>query len=273
MKSKLSLLIITKNAQVLIEKTLESVKGLVDEIIVVDDYSGDKTVEIAKKYGAKVFLHHGEDLGKQKRYGLKKVTGEWVLMLDSDETVSKELYKEIAKLLNGHMAKRNGYMIPFQNHFLGRPVNYGGEDYKMLRLLRKEAVLIKPSLVHEKFELKSGKAGELKGKIYHYSYRTLTQMFSKFTDYALREARQKARKGEKTSLRKIFLYPLHMFWARFIKDKGYKDELFRIPLDLGFAYMEFLTYLFLLIQELRQRGKGREAKIIKNLKFKNQNGK
>ena len=72
-------------------------------------------------------------------------------------------------------------------------------------------------------------------------------MFSKFTDYSVREAKQKIDRGEKPSLRKIFFYPLHMFWARFIEDKGYKDGLFRIPLDFGFAYMEMMTYVLLWI--------------------------
>ena len=70
-------------------------------------------------------------------------------------------------------------------------------------------------------------------------------MYCKFTRYALNDAKQKSIKGEKTSLKKIIMYPMHMFWSRFIEDKGYKDGLFRIPLDLGFAYMEFVTYLFI----------------------------
>ena len=73
-------------------------------------------------------------------------------------------------------------------------------------------------------------------------------MFNKFTDYAKRDVQTKINNREKSSLKKIILYPLHMFWARFFKDKGYKDGLFRIPLDLGFAYMEFLTYFLLLFK-------------------------
>ena len=71
-------------------------------------------------------------------------------------------------------------------------------------------------------------------------------MYKKFTDYAIREAKQRRLNGESTSLKKIVMYPPHMFWARFIKDEGYRDGLFRIPLDLGFAYMEFLTYMTML---------------------------
>lgn len=244
-KHTLSVLIITKNADELLRKCLNSVKNLADEIVVVDDYSKDKTIEIAKEFKAKIYKNHEKDLGKQRAYELSKVSREWVLVLDSDEIVSIQLKEEIVQLLNCSIAKP-GFHIPFQNHFLGRQVNYGGENYKMLRLFRKDSVTIEPALVHESFKLKKGKAGELKNKIIHYSYRSLFQIFTKFTEYAIREAKQKAIKGEKTSLQKIFLYPLHMFWARFIKDKGYKDGMFRIPLDLGFTYMEWLTYMLLL---------------------------
>lgn len=249
MRTKLSLLMITKNAEELLEKSLQSCIGLVDEIVVVDHHSKDKTRDIVKKYGVKLYLNKEDDLGKQRKYGLKKVTGEWVLVLDSDEVVSDDLKKEIVSLFHGSIVKKNGYLIPFQNHFLGRPVNYGGENYKKLWLFRKDAVDIKPKLVHEQFMLKKGKPGILKNKIYHYSYRSFRQMFRKFTDYAIREAKQRVRKGEKAGWKKIILYPPHMFWARFIKDSGYKDGLFRIPLDLGFAYMEFLTYFLMLFFE------------------------
>jgi len=105
-----------------------------------------------------------------------------------------------------------------------------------------------PVLVHERITIKKKRTGKLKGKIHHHSYRSISQIYKKFTRYAFWEAIQKRQAGERPSFKKIFLYPLHMFWARFFKDKGYKDGLFRIPLDLGFAYMEFLTYFLLLIK-------------------------
>lgn len=255
MKSLLSVVVITKNAENLIGQCLNSVKGLADEIVVIDDYSTDKTVEITRKYGAKVYLHHENDFGKQKACGISKAKEDWILVLDSDEIVSEALKNEIKKTLEirnftlptgSQESEINGYNIPFQTHFLGKLLKYGGEDYKKLVLFKRNAVAIKPALVHEKFQVKNGKASYLKNKIYHYSYRSLWQMFKKFTDYGYREARQKKLNGEKASFKKIFLYPPHMFWARFIKGRGYKDGLFRIPLDLGFAYMEFLTY-FLMI--------------------------
>lgn len=246
MNAKLSVLMITKNAAETLEKSLASIKKIASEIIIVDSKSTDRTVEIAKNYLAKVYIKEFTDIGKQRIFGLSKATGKWILILDCDEVVSKELSREIVSLFHGSIIKENGFYIPFQNFYLGRPVKYGGENYMMLRLFRKNSVSITPSLIHEHFELSKGKSGRLKGKIFHHSYRSLLQIFVKFTDYGIRMAKEKFLAGEKSSLKKIFLYPPHLFWARFIKDKGYKDGSSRIPLDLGFAYMEMVTYVFLL---------------------------
>lgn len=245
MKPRISLLMITKNAQKMIGQALASVKDLIDEIIIIDGGSTDNTLKIAKKFNPKIYRYIGDNLGEQRANGLNKATGDWVLVLDSDEMIAKELISEIKSKVQTHDSTVQGYYVPFQNHFLGRKLKYGGEDYKKLILFKKKSASINPVLVHENFKVK-GKIGHLKNKIFHYSYNSLSQMYIKFTNYALREARQKIKNGEKTSLKKIFLYGPHMFWARFIKDKGYKDGFFRLPLDIGFAYMEFLTYFSML---------------------------
>ncbi len=246
MKNKLSVVIITKNAESTLNQCLESVSGWVNEIIISDDYSVDQTVEIATEYNAQIYFHHEKDLGKRKMYALTKAKGPWILVLDSDEAVSVSLKKEIQKILLSSKIKHLAYKIPFQNHFLGKPVQYGGENYCMLRFFRKDAVIIQPALVHESFITAGHTVGLLHNKIIHYSYRSVVQVFNKFTGYAWREACQKARNGEGVTLKKLTLYPIHMFWARFFKDSGYKDGVFRILLDGAFAYMELMTYIFLL---------------------------
>lgn len=253
----LSVLMIVRNTEEIKKETLASLPDIVSEIVVV--VNKKYTHETGKPLHKKItlFFHEGYDLGKQRAYGLGKVKNEWVLMVDSDEVISEELGREVKKVFSieysvfRKKAKTEGYYIPFQNHFLGKPLHFGGENYKMLRLFRKDSVEIAPSFIHENFRLKSGKtSGELQGKLYHYSYRSLPQMFAKFTDYAVREAKQRYKNGEKATLRKLFLDPLHMFWARFVEDKGYKDGIFRIPLDIGFAYMEWLMYVLLYIYRL-----------------------
>ena len=243
--STISLLIITRNCADVLEDTLKSVADIVNEIIVIDDYSRDNTVEIATRYGAHIYPHHEFDLGKQRKYALSKATTEWILTLDSDERLSKGLQQEIKQVIADNNTHINGYYIPFLNHFLGKPIRHGGENYQMLRLFRRTAASIDNALVHERYAIKDNKTAYLKHAIEHYSYRSIPQLFVKFTGYAVREAFQK--RNEKITLAKLFLYGPHMFYARFIQDKGYKDGLFRIPLDLAFAYMEGLTYWIVLV--------------------------
>ena len=254
MKNNLSLVTATYNSQKTIKKTLESVLDLVKEIVIIDNNSTDQTVEIVKEYNAKIVNYKGKNLGRQYQKGIKNVNTEWVLVLDSDEYLSNELYKELKNLFlnKKNLEKYDGYFISFQNHFLGKPINFGGENYKMIRLFKKNKVIITSEKTHQKYLLKSKKVGYLKGKIFHHSYQNLCQTYKKFTYYGLEEARKKLKKNEKITLKKLFLYAPHMFYARFVKDRGYKDGLFRIPLDLGFAYMEFLTYWSLLILKLRK---------------------
>jgi glycosyltransferase involved in cell wall biosynthesis len=264
MKARLSALIITKNSEETIRKTLESVKEF-DEIIIVDSLSKDETIAIIQKFKnysksinwqAKISIYQnefGNDIGKQRKYGLKYCSGDWILILDSDEIVSEKLVKEIKSVIRNPKLTKSAYEIPYQNYFLDQQVNHGGENYKMVRLFKKSALEIHSSILHNRLFVKEGKIGKLKRKIFHHSYRSYWQVFVKFTDYSFRMAKIKQSHREKSTFKKIFLYPIHMFWARYVEDKGYKDGFFRIPLDLGFAYMEFLTYMILFFYNLRYR--------------------
>lgn len=242
MKSKLSAVIITKNAATTLAATLSSVQGTADEILVVDSNSTDETVNIALSFRARVINHVEHDFGKQKRYAVAQARNNWVLIIDSDEVMTADLAREIAHILD--RPKYSSYLIPFQTFLFGRELHYGGETYRKLILFDRRSVTIKNALLHEEF-LSERVSGETKSRMLHYSYRSLGQMVRKFTGYALRDAHQKKMNGERTGLKKIFFYPPHMFWSRFVKDKGYRDGPVRIVLDIGFAYMEFLTYLVL----------------------------
>lgn len=244
----ISVLIITKNPDIVFVKCLNACKKIANEIVIIDDFSDSKIIQLLKKYDVRLFYNHEKNLGKQREFGLKKCSGPWILSIDSDEVMSDELINEIKNEFKNKDLNSDGYVIPFKNHLFGRILSYGGEDYRMMRLFRKSKGKIESLLLHEYFEIMSKNVKSLKNCIHHYSYRSLPQMYKKFTNYAIRDYEMKRAKGERSSLKKIFMYPAHMFYARFIKDKGYKDGLFRIPLDMGFAYMEFLTYLLLAIK-------------------------
>lgn len=258
---KLSILMITKNAGDVIEETLKSVAGLWDELLVDDAGSTDGTVEIVRRYGGKIFHSTGKNLGKRKQGLVKKAKGDWILVLDADERVSEKLYGEILQIrgldkitLKHYFVKKAkrgtiAYALPYQNYVFGRPVYWGGEKYSKVRLFRKGWGRISAEPLHEEVIVEDGNVVELQGVIYHHSFRTPLQLFGKFTRYAWIAAQEKKRKGETLSFGKLFLYAPHMFWARYVKEKGYKDGWRGFVLAAAFAYMEGLTYWLLLVRK------------------------
>src|SRR3989338_7466301 len=97
---KICVNIITKNSSAVLIAALRSIKKIVDELLVDDDGSTDGTVELVKKYGGKVFTSRGKTLGQRKQGLIEKAKGDWILILDADERVSKELKKEIKQILD-----------------------------------------------------------------------------------------------------------------------------------------------------------------------------
>ena len=253
MATCISVVLIVKDNASILSACLLSVKDLAHEIIVVDNGSTDKSVDVAQAHGAIVFRNHESNLGKLRAYALTHARGPWILSIDADERVSKELAQEILKIKN--RGAFDGYIIPFRNHLFGKPIQFGGEGYKMMRFFKKESVDIKPAFVHERYGLRTERLGLLKNPIDHFSYRNIVQLFTKFSNYAVREARDRYAQGENVSLKKLTLYGPHMLYARYIKDKGYKDGQTRIILDLAFAYMEQITYLLLAFLYLKKRNR------------------
>lgn len=151
-----------------------------------------------------------------------------------------------------HVVQENtivGYKIPYQNYVFGKPVYYGGEKYSKIRLFRRGFGRVTPEPLHEEVVV-NGPVGQLHGVIHHYSYRTPRQLFSKFTKYASIAAREKYKRSERITLRLLLLNGPHMFWARFIKNQGYKDGWRGLVLALAFGYMEGLTYWILAYRQL-----------------------
>ena len=168
----LSVAIVTFNEEQNIARTLTSVSWA-DEIIVVDSHSTDRTVEIARSFGARVIERDWPGFAAQKNFAIERCTGDWILSLDADEEVGPELAQEIQALLAGEPAFR-AYRIPRLNHFLGYPLRHGGywPDPK-LRLFRRGAARFADRPVHETMEMigeADGTVGRLRGPIIHHCY-------------------------------------------------------------------------------------------------------
>jgi glycosyltransferase involved in cell wall biosynthesis len=182
MPLSLSVVLITLNEAANLPRTLASVRGM-GEIIVVDSGSTDTTAEIAHKSGAQVFTETWKGFGAQKNSAINHATGDWILSLDADEEVSPELRREIEALLANQPACA-AYRIPRLNHFLGSPLRHGGywPDPK-LRLFRSGAARFEERPVHETMKA-SGPVGQLKGPLIHHCYPTMSEYIEHMNRYS-----------------------------------------------------------------------------------------
>jgi len=182
-KNSLSVVLATFNEEENIFRCLDSIKEIASEIVIVDGTSKDKTVEIAKSFGAKVTITDNPPnfhINKQK--AINKATGEWILQLDADEVVSQEMKKEIMSILSGEVVE-NGFWMPRKNFFLGRFLMKGGQypDYTV-RLYRRGKGHLPQQDVHEQAVI-VGKVGYLKEALLHYPYKNFNSYYKKWMRY------------------------------------------------------------------------------------------
>ena len=275
---KLSVVLATRNEEENIARCLESVKSIADEIIIFDEYSTDSTREIAEEFGAKVFLEPHHDIFHiTKQKALEQAQGEWILQLDADEVVTKELAKEIVstvhglpptvhnKLFNKHQmlieqrdgvigkqtGETVGYFIARRNMFLGKPLIHAGVyPDGVIRLVKKGKARFPSKSVHEQIELE-GEVGWLSGDLLHYDSPTLKRYLSRlnrYTDLKAQELKNsKTPKNIFSFLRFTFLLPTYYFLLLFIRHKGFLDGVngflwsFFSALHYPIAYFKYLT--------------------------------
>lgn len=218
---RISVAMITFNEEKVLETTLNSVKDLVDEIVIVDSGSRDKTEEIAKKYGAKFFVEPWKGYGAQKNSAIEKCNGEWILNIDADEEISVELSKKIKDIIEKN--EDNVYEINRQSVCFGKKLKYGGwgSSYA-IRLFKKNSGKYNKNEVHEKFETEK-KVLKIKEKIYHHSYLTMEDYFIRFNRYTTEGAKEYYKKNKKVNFLDIFLNPIYKFIKMYIIRLGFLD--------------------------------------------------
>ena len=219
-QNKISVVIITGNEENNIIDCLKSVTWA-DEIIVVDSESTDKTVELAKGFTDKIYIHKWQGYSAQKTLVIGYAKNEWVVSLDADERITKALANEI---LNYDLenTKFDAFKMRRENYFLGKKINYcgWGNDYQ-LRLFRKSKTTLNNRMVHEGF-IVDGQISQLNNSIIHYSYKNLKDGFNKINEYSSLEAEEKNKRKIITALR-IVIYPIVAFIQHYILRSGFRD--------------------------------------------------
>jgi glycosyltransferase involved in cell wall biosynthesis len=223
MPSTVACIVITKNEERNIADCLASARWA-DELIVVDAESADKTVELARASGAKVFVRPWPGFGLQKNFGMAQASSDWILILDADERVTEELRGEVrTRLEQWKPGAPVAYRIPRRNFFYGAWVRRAGvyPDYQV-RLFRRGSAQYNDVAVHENL-LVEGEIGTLAGHLDHYTERRIQDHFKKFGLYTTLAAQEKAKKVRMVSWIDLVLRPLVVFGKTYLLKQGFRD--------------------------------------------------
>jgi glycosyltransferase involved in cell wall biosynthesis len=253
---RISVCIITHNEEANIVRTLESVRALADEIIVVDSHSTDATASLAKSHGAVVIAEDWKGFAAQKNSAIAKSTGEWILSLDADEEVSSELAKSIADLKSAPSAPEfGGYFMARRNLYLNKWIKRAGyyPDRK-LRLVKREFAQFELRAVHEDMKMASG-TGVLQGDLIHHAYPDL----ERFIDHANRYSSLGGQMvvGERRvgfSILNIVFRPAINFIYRYIFRGGFLDG--REGLLVHLTHASYVSWKFSKAWELSKNKPG-----------------
>ena len=180
--------VITFNEEKNVKACLQSLKPFCHEIIVVDSGSTDKTLDIARNEGAKIFTKSWEGFGPQKNFALEKTTCDWVFSIDADERVSEELCQEILDTLRKPLFDL--YRIPRRSFAYGVEIKYSGWYPDHVTRLFKKNFVFTNDLVHERIDNKGVPQGNLLSHLNHYRNENLEQAVSRMDRYSTAWARQ-----------------------------------------------------------------------------------
>ena len=235
----ISVVIVTKNEENNIEDALKSVSDA-KEIVVIDSFSTDRTVEICRKYTDKVFQYEWQGFSRQKQTAVDYAEGEWVLLLDADERVTDDLRQEITDVLLN--TDCNGFYVPRKNFFIGTWIRHGGwwPDHT-LRLFRKNRGHLVPREVHEQVAV-DGKVGYLKNPLKHYTYASISDYLNRMDRYSSLASIEIRKKHGSAGPILLVVKPISMFLKMYILRRGFLDGTYGFLLAALYSYYTLSKY-------------------------------
>ncbi len=242
---KISAAIITYNEEFNIARTLSKLTWC-DEIVVVDSFSSDATVEICKSFGAKVFLKKFEGYGNQKQFLVRKCSHNWILSIDADEVLSDKLINEIKTEFTKDTIPYNAYLLNRKHVYLGKVFNYGYlKNTPILRLFHKEKAHFSDKKVHETV-IYEGEKGRFNHFFLHYTANNIAQINIKKNRYATLVSEEYFRKGKKINfILLLFKYPLVFIKEYFIRGNilnGYEGYVWSIYIS-EYSVLKYLKLI------------------------------
>ena len=260
---KLTVVVPTLNEEKNIERCLRSVRWA-DEIVVIDSFSTDRTVERAKGFTSKIYQFEYPGYSRQVERGIAEASGDWIFILDADEEVSEELASSVrAALADAQSA--DGYFVNRKVEVFGKWIEYCGwfPDWQF-RLARKSTIIAEHQEVHGAFKTQ-GRSDKLRGLLYHYTYATIFQYLEKMNDYTSLHVSNKLKDDPelKVGWYKIVFSPLSLFIRMFFSNKGYKDGMHGFLLSVYSALYTLLLYAKVWEYQFR-KAKGETLPPIRN---------
>lgn len=237
----LSIIILTNNDEAIIADTLDSVKALADQLIIVDSKSTDRTPDIARRMDAEVYTRAFDNFSAQRNFAFQKAKGDWVLFLDSDEQSTVDFAKEVQKTMQEYesSSKIGGYFIRRKTMYFGK--DWGFTD-KVQRLFIKKYFKKWSGVVHETPEI-HGEFGEINSPILHFTHRNITHMVEKTNRWSEYEAELRFTTGHPMMNPLRFIRVMMTgFYQSYIQEKGYKNGTAGVVEGIYQAFSMFVTY-------------------------------
>ena len=237
----LTAIILTKNEEKNIKRCIESL-GFCDEIVVIDDESIDDTVKIAKKLGAKVIGCKIQDFSSQRNWAIEQVKSNWILFVDADEVMTKELGESCKELVRKNDA--NGYLMHRVDYLWNHQFKYGDVGNVWLLRLARRGAGVWQGAVHETWKA-DGRISKLTGVLNHYPHQTVVEFLQKLNRYSTLKANEFYKAGRKTNIIEIIFGPICRFVYLFICRLGFLDG------TAGFVHAMLMSfYVFLVAGKL-----------------------
>jgi glycosyltransferase involved in cell wall biosynthesis len=237
----LSVIVLTLNEERNLADCLESVRW-VDEVILVDSGSTDKTIAIARQYTANIHTIAWQGYGAARNFGVAKAKGEWILWLDADERVMPELAEEIREIVRKNDPAVAGYSVARRAFFLGRWIRHcGWYPSRVTRLFRREKGKFSETRVHERLLL-DGPVVTTSHDLIHYTDPDLNHYFTKFNKYTSLAVEDLRAQGRRFSLVDLLVRPPFMFIKMYILRAGFLDGIQGLILSVLSSAYVFTKY-------------------------------
>ncbi len=240
---KITAIIPTGNEEHNIVDAIKSV-DFADEIMIVDSFSNDKTIELATPLVHTILQREYVNSASQKNWAIPKAKHKWIFLLDADERVTKKLKKEITDILKSKSIL-SGFWISRQNYFMGKKVRFSGwRGDKVIRLFKRDECKYENKHVHSEI-ISNGKIGKLKHKIIHNTYNSKEKYLKKLNQYAKWQAQDYKEKVKKINIYHTSIKPLFRFIKHYIIQLGLLDGYIGFIISLYQAKAVKMRYYYL----------------------------